>query len=182
MALPRCEHPVVIRAARADEMACLQAIEREAGELFRAVGMTLVADDEPLSVQALLGFQQSGRAWVAVDEHDHPVGYLLVDVVDGLAHVEQVSVHPAHGRKGRGRALVDGAAAWAAARGFTAMTLTTFRDVAWNGPYYERLGFEVLPGRAHGPQLRGIRQREIALGLDAWPRVAMRRTIAAGRD
>ena len=48
----------------------------------------------------------AGRAWVA--ERDGEVaGYLLAAVVDGCAHVEQVSVDPAHARRRIGAALVD---------------------------------------------------------------------------
>ncbi len=41
---------------------------------------------------------------------------------------------------GLGSSLVDHLDGWAAARGLAALTLTTYRDVPWNGPYYERLG------------------------------------------
>ena len=33
---------------------------------------------------------------------------------------------------------------WSAARGLPSVTLGTFRDVGWNGPFYEKLGFEFL--------------------------------------
>ena len=34
---------------------------------------------------------------------------------------------------------------WAAGNGYASVTLTTFRDVPWNMPFYERLGFRVIP-------------------------------------
>ena len=33
---------------------------------------------------------------------------------------------------------------WSAARGLPSVTLGTFRDVGWNGPFYEKLGFEAV--------------------------------------
>ena len=57
------------------------------------------------------------------------------------------------------------------------MTLTTFRDVPWNGPYYERCGFRVVEPGELGPGLRRIRAAEVARGLDAEPRVAMRQDL-----
>jgi hypothetical protein len=36
------------------------------------------------------------------------------------------------------------AATHASATGVQALTLTTFRDVDWNAPYYSRCGFRVL--------------------------------------
>ena len=47
----------------------------------------------------------------------------------------------------------------------------------WNGPYYERCGFRVLADDELTPGLREIRAHEIALGLDRWPRVCMRRDL-----
>jgi hypothetical protein len=49
--------------------------------------------------------------------------------------------------------------------------------VPWNGPYYERCGFRVLPDDDLTPGLREIRAHEIAFGLDRWPRVTMRRDL-----
>ena len=131
------------------------AIERDAGRVFATVGMPAIAADDPGSVAELEPFRAGGRAWVAVDDADRPVAYLLSAVVDGCAHVEQVSVAPTHARRGLGAALVDHLAATAASQGRPAVTLTTFRDVPWNAPYYERLGFH--GGGAGRPGARATR-------------------------
>jgi GNAT superfamily N-acetyltransferase len=155
----------------------MQAIERAAGRLFAELGMTAVAEDEPPSLEALRDHLRAGRAWVRTDADDRPVAYLLADVVDGCAHLEQVTVHPDHARRGLGRELVEHLVAWARHHGFPAVTLTTFTDVPWNGPYYERLGFRSLDPAGLTPGLRRIRAAEAAHGLDAWPRAAMRREV-----
>ena len=41
-----------------------------------------------------------------------------------------------------------------------AVTLTTFRDVPWNAPYYERLGFRTLAADEITPGLAAIRAHE----------------------
>jgi GNAT superfamily N-acetyltransferase len=179
MARPRMHYQAMLRAARSDDLPKLGDLERAAGESFRDVGMDLVADDEPFSVAELAAYQEDGRAWVVADEADEPVAYLLLDVVDGNGHVEQVSVHPDHAGGRLGARLVDAAAAWAEARGLEALTLTTYAEVPWNGPYYERLGFRPLAGAGLTPGLRRIREREAAHGLDRWPRIAMRRELRA---
>ena len=69
------------------------------------------------------------------------------------------------------------AVVWAAAQALSAITLTTFTKVAWNGPYYERLGFRYLPEDQIGPELREIRRQEARRGLDAWPRACMWRPV-----
>ncbi len=163
----------MIRLARPDDLPALIDVEREAGELFREVGMAAIADDDPGTVAELAVYQSAGRAWVSVDDDDRPVAYLVAVVVDGCAHIEQVSVRPSHARRGLGSALIETLADWARSRGLTALTLTTFETVPWNAPYYERLRFRVVPEAEIGAGLRSIRRAEAARGLDAWPRVAM---------
>lgn len=171
-----------IRLARHDDLPTLPDIERAAGAPFRDLGMHAVADGEPPGVPTLRSFQRDGRVWVYVDGDDRPVAYVLAEVVDGQAHVDQVSVHPSHAGNGIGRRLIDRVDEWAAEHGLTELTLTTFVDVPWNGPYYQRLGFRYLREDELGEGLRAIREREAALGLDRWPRAAMireRRSAAA---
>lgn len=166
-----------IREAGENELPALQDIERAAGCWFRDVGMPEIADDEPPTVDELATYRRAGRAWVAVDVTDRPVAYLIADMVDGNVHVEQVSVHPDSARHGVGRSLLDHVAARAAADGVPALTLTTFAEVPWNAPYYERCGFRRLDDAELTSGLRAIRRREAAHGLDRWPRVCMRRDL-----
>jgi GNAT superfamily N-acetyltransferase len=176
---------VVIRAARSGDLESLRAIERAAGESFRSLGMDLVANHEPRSIDELAMYAEAGRAFVAADAADGPVGYVLLDIVDGAAHVEQVSVHPRHARRAIGRALIERAAGWARLHDLDSLTLTTVVDVPWNGPYYERLGFRYLSTDDQTPGLRAIRDREAGVGLDAWPRGCMRlrvRPAEGGHD
>ncbi|MEU4246440.1 GNAT family N-acetyltransferase [Amycolatopsis sp. NPDC026612] len=167
----------MIRLARPDDLPALIDVELDAGSLFREVGMAAIADDDPGSVAELATYQEAGRAWVSVDSGDRPVAYLVAALVDGCAHIEQVSVRPGHARRGLGSALIETLAEWAASRGLKALTLTTFAAVPWNAPYYERLGFRVVPAAEMGTGLRSIRRAEAARGLDTWPRVAMTRPL-----
>ncbi|MGH3974998.1 MAG: GNAT family N-acetyltransferase [Pseudonocardiaceae bacterium] len=167
----------MIRAARADDLPVLRELERAAGASFRDLGMHAIADDPPPSLAELAVFQHEDRAWVVVDDGDIPIAYLLLDVVDGNAHIEQISVHPDHARQGLGRTLLDTAASWAQERGLAALTLTTYADVPWNAPYYLRLGFQVMTEAQITSGLRRIQEHEAAKGLDVWPRVTMRRPV-----
>jgi len=167
----------VLRSATESDVSVMRDVERAAGEAFRSLGMDAVADDDPPPAVVLREYVASGRAWV-VDEGHGPAGYLLADVVDGCAHVEQVTVHPEHAGARWGARLVDHLAERALRRGLPALTLTTFRDVPWNGPYYLRLGFRWLPEEELTPGLRALRQREREHGLDRWPRGCMRREVS----
>jgi GNAT superfamily N-acetyltransferase len=169
----------MIRLATAADLPRLAAIEVAAGEMFRGLGMARVADDDPFTAEELAGYQRAGRAWVSTtDVGDAPVGYALALEVDAGAHLEQVSVHPRYARQRRGAALVEAVSAWAAGRGLPWLTLTTFAAVPWNAPYYERLGFEIVPDADQTAGLVAIRAHEARRGLDAWPRVTMRRRTA----
>ena len=162
------------RNGRHGDLEQLREIERSAGQAFAEFDMQAIADDEPPSVEALAEYCDSNRLWVATDDQDIPVAYLVAELVDGCAHIEQVSVHSDHAGHGLGRLLIDRLTQWANERGLSALTLTTFSEVPWNRPYYERLGFRVLSPDDLTPGVRAVRQQEAKLGLDAWPRVSMR--------
>ena len=72
---------------------------------------------------------------------ERPVGFIQVLEVDGLAHLEQLSVLPRDGRRGYGRRLVEAASSEARRRGYKRITLRTFADVPWNAPFYATCGF-----------------------------------------
>lgn len=166
-----------IRAAIEADLAVLAQVERAAGRMFRDIGMPEIADDEPPSPQVLAGYLAAGRAWVAVDDADRPVAYLIAEPVDGNLHIEQVSVHPDAAGRGVGRRLIEHLARHAKAGDVPALTLTTFADVPWNGPYYRRCGFRPIDDAGLTPGLAAIRRREAAHGLDRWPRICMRREL-----
>ena len=167
----------LVRLARESDLHVLREIERGAGQCFADIGMAFIAEDEPPSIEALREFQSEGQAWVWADTHDLPVAYLLAELVDGCAHLEQVSVHPDYAHRRIGRALMDHLADWARAQALQAITLATFTEVPWNGPYYARCGFRYLTDDELTPGLRAIRTNEAKHGLDQWPRACMRREL-----
>lgn len=168
---------IAIRLTRSVDLAVIQRIELAAGELFRDIGMADIADHPVPTLALLADYQRAGRSWVAVDGSDQPIAFALVKIIDGRAHIEQVSVDPAYARRRIGRDLIDHVESWAAGLGLSALTLTTFRDVEWNGPYYGRLGFTVLAPAGHGPELAAVMVEEAAHGLDPAQRIAMIRPI-----
>ena len=164
----------MIRPATHDDVEACRDVERAAGVAFRDVGLAEIAEHEPMAAAEMRACFDDGRAWVA--EVDGAVaGYVLVEVVDGRAHVEQVSVAPERQGAGIGRALLEAVDRWAAAQGMDAVTLTTFRDVPWNAPLYAHLGFAVVDDPS--PALRAFVDHEASLGLDPALRVVMRRPL-----
>ena len=57
--------------------------------------------------------------------------------------------------------------------GYSAITLTTFRDLPWNGPFYARLGFEEVTALDAHPRLAGELALEADHGLPVERRCAM---------
>ncbi|GAA3377152.1 GNAT family N-acetyltransferase [Streptomyces sannanensis] len=171
-----------IRPAEWGDLASLPELQLAAGEAFRGIGMADVADNPPQTVEELAVFQRAGRVWVGVDSVGTPMGFVAVDLLDGCAHIEQVSVHPSAGGRGLGRRLIDHVASWAADMRLPALTLSTFRTVPWNAPYYRRLGFSELEAEQITPGLRSAMEAEAALGLDLSTRVCMRRSVRQGPD
>ena len=82
--------------------------------------------------------------------------------------------------QGIGRRLIDAAIAAARVRGLSAVTLTTFRHVPWNAPYYQRLGFETLAAHQLNQRLAIILKGEVEAGLPGDRRCAMRLNLALG--
>jgi len=169
---------ISIRAARVEDGPAQQRIEIAAGKRFEEVDMPEIERDEPPTIASLAKYANEGCAWTAVDEEDCPLGYVLVSIVDGRAHIDQVSVSPEVQGQGIGRALIERVARWAVERGMTGITLTTFDSVPWNRPLYEHLGFRVIGDSEIGPDLRALREHEAALGLDLNLRVCMQRDLA----
>lgn len=169
--------PLRIRAATAADVERMRTIEIDAGARFREIGLLAIAADDPPEPAVLLAHVRAGTAWVA-EVDGEVVGYATASVVDAEAHLDQVSVMGAAAGRGVGRALIDRVLSWGRASGFPTVTLTTFRDVAWNGPYYERLGFVAVHEAGLGPELGAIRTAERVAGIDVAPRQAMRRSCA----
>lgn len=154
-----------IRVATLGELPRLVEIELESDSIFAEVGIGPFQYD--------CSAAQLAAAAIVLVAGKAPVGFVSVEVVDDAAHIWQLSVLPSMQRQGIGRALVAAVCDWAAAEGYIAVTLTTFRDVPWNAPFYEKLGFVEL--RELTPSLVDIRRREREVGDDALgARIAMR--------
>ena len=169
-----------IALAREQQLGALAGIERAAAEAFALEDLPESQRDEVTDLEELAAAQRDGRLWVASDARGEPVGFAIVFRLAQSAHLDELAVHPAHQRRGLGRALVRAVALWARAVGASRLTLTTFRFVAWNLPWYERLGFVALPEAALSHELAEIFEREIATGLPRERRVAMALDLATG--
>jgi GNAT superfamily N-acetyltransferase len=163
-----------IRLATQADARALPEIEASAGEIFRDIPeLAWIADDGGQSEERHRELIAQGTAWVATNKHGMPVGFINGEELDGNFHIWELSVHRAfHGQR-IGKALIEKAKRFARDKHLHALTLTTFRDVPWNAPYYRSLGFEVVEGDAVTKALASILQKEADLGLPVDLRCAM---------
>jgi len=173
-AVPRA---YTITQARLEDLSALPAIELAAARLLTGYAPESVLA-ETTADEVLQTAQSHGHLWVALAE-DVPVGFAHVRILEPMvAHLEEIDVHPDHGRRGLGRRLVMAVCAYAETNEYRAVTLTTFRDVPFNMPFYASLGFEVIPAEQLSAALREVVEDETHRGLDPDRRVAMRRSCA----
>ena len=171
--------PYRIRTARPADAAQLPAVERSAGRAFLALpSLEWLAGDAGQPVERHRDWIDGGYALVAVDEDDAPVGFLSAERQGDTLHLWELSVCHAWQGRGIGRALLTQLIATARRRQVAVLTLTTFRDVAWNRPFYETLGFVTLAEPDLPAGLRRILAREAEHGLPPERRCAMRLTLA----
>jgi predicted N-acetyltransferase YhbS len=165
-----------IRLAQPADIPLLPEIERAAARLFAGLGLVQDLDDTR-SIEELERAQKADRLWVVTESSGEPVGFAMAIEVDGLAHLDELDVRPEHGRRGLGTALVETVCEWAKNAGFKAITLSTFRDVSWNAPFYARLGFCILPEDELTEGLLRLWEIEVGWGLPIGKRVMMRREL-----
>jgi GNAT superfamily N-acetyltransferase len=161
-----------IRPVTPVEYPALIEIEEAADRLFDLAGYG--STPGPASVADL------ARAQLVLVAGDPPVGYARMEVVDGRAHLESVSVRPSSMRRGLGSALVNAVCDRAREAGYAEITLCTFAEVPWNAPFYTGLGFTELTEAEFTPGLHELRRAEQEIGLDAMGRrIVMIRSLSA---
>jgi GNAT superfamily N-acetyltransferase len=157
-----------VRVAEDADLRQLPALEAAADEVFAARGIT----DLPPPATA----EQRAGAWRVLVVGRPVEGFAVLERHGEDVHLEQLSVHPAAARRGRGAALLEAAVDAAREAGAARVTLTTYADVPWNGPWYARHGFAELADPAGA--LAAVRAAERAAGLDRHGRrVVMTRPV-----
>ncbi len=166
-----------IQLARADDIPLLDVIEAAAGTIFPpgSIPENILAERVPhdLFMEAM----RKGRLLVVVDSTQPPVGFAFWQEVAGCALLALVEVDPQHGQQGLGAALVSRIINQVVQAGFPYLYLTTFANVPWNAPFYQKLGFVILNDAEQPGFIKEILLDEQGRGLNN--RVAMRYSIPA---
>lgn len=163
-----------VRLAEPEDLPLLQAVETAADQRFAEVMDISAWGSSPHRTPT--GAERATRGTLLVV--GQPVlGFAHIVDLDGGRHLEALAVHPGAQGRGIGGSLLRSAYGVVADAGVDALTLTTFADVPWNGPWYAHHGFAPLSDPLP-PALAALRADEHAAGLDdSGPRIAMSRRI-----
>lgn len=168
-----------IRSTAEIDVAALQAVEISASQAFKAIdGLASFAGSSCATMDQHRPAIEAQTSWLAETVDGNPVGFLAALPEDSVLHIFETSVHYDHQKQGIGQALLAHAEEHARSRGLSELTLTTFRHVPWNAPFYEKLGFEILADEDCEPRLLKLVQDERSAGLP-FPekRCAMRKIL-----
>ncbi len=171
----------MIRRPRPNEIKLLPQIENDADRRFARVGLLHMLNMPPATIASLDQGRGRGLLWVAVSPFGQPLGFALMKLRGGTAWLDQLSVLDRWQRLGHGAALIDRSAETARALGFDALYLSTYRDVPWNAPFYERRGFREVPRATFARPLRVVLTTECSHGHPVWRRTIMRRSVSLPR-
>lgn len=166
------------RLAEVFDLAALGPLELRAAERFRESSHAYACGLPPFDGVALAHQQRAGKVWVAVNESEQPIGFAIAGRLSDEPYLCELDVEPAYGGQGIGRSLLRAVAAGARADGAASLLLSTFADIPWNGPFYARLGFEVVPLTAYTEAMHALRRNEGAQGMLLESRVIMRARLS----
>ncbi|MCE5287639.1 MAG: GNAT family N-acetyltransferase [Nocardiaceae bacterium] len=168
---------VTIRPAHLGDIAAIQDVEERAATVFAATTSSYAMALPVLSADFLRPQITDERVWVAVNAHQEVIGFAVATLIDGMPHLHELDVVPEYARRGIGKLLIETVTTWALSTGHSALTLSTFRDIPWNAPFYAKLGFTEVAQLT--PGLEALRSQELAVGLHIDNRIVMRLAIGS---
>ena len=162
-----------LRLARAEDADAMPAIEEAAAQVFTDIDWLGTVDpSDTWEPDELRPFIRRGHCLVAHVGEDM-AGFLISEPVGRELHVWEMDVSPQFQRRGIGAGLLRACQIDARNAGFRALTLTTFRELAWNAPFYRRLGFTEIDDLSAHARLKHALEEEAEWGLPRERRCAM---------
>lgn len=147
-------------------------VERSGDQRFAGGDLDWLTREPPTPSDWLAPYCDAGSVLLA-ERAGEILGFVASGPRDGDWVIFQISVGLEAQGKGVGKALMLATLEQGRAMNCAAAILTTYRDVAWNAPWYSRFGFEeVAPD--FSPMIVRMRGNEAAHGHDMSRRCAMR--------
>ena len=167
-----------VRAINPLDIEKLVEIEKSAAQAFLYIPeLAWIAKSPVLSADTHLELIANVYSFVIANAQDQPVGFLYAKKQGQDFYIIEMDVHLDFQKQGIGRQLIEYAIDYAQQYGFVSVSLTTFVNVAWNRPFYEKLGFQMINQCDLPVYLQNVLNNEVAFGFSRESRCAMRLTI-----
>lgn len=167
-------HTYYLRLSGTEDMADLCRISAEARLRYSNFpSLAHILETPALSPERL----EACRVVVALDSESQKIlGFVAMRLLDGLLYLDNISVAPSASGIGVGATLLSAAIEHAECLGVQAVSLTTFREPPWNGPWFRKHGFLTMPAACIGEGLKQVMARQ-GLNLDVTTRETLWRVV-----
>ncbi len=162
-----------VRLAHPEDAEGFAEVEEDAARILRdapsLAQVTMPPTRSAAEYRAIIAQRQS----LAAESDARIIGFAAARPAGRELHLHELSVARAFQRNGIGGTLLRALQIDARNAGFASITLHTFRDIAWNAPFYAEYGFvEVTDPTAH-PRLAAGLDSAVEAGLPREMRCAM---------
>ena len=167
-----------IRLSRPEDAPAFHEVEEDAAQLLAGepslAGIPVPPSNSAAEYRKMIA-QQHCLTAVAGEDLDtgRVVGFAATRRHGRELHLHELSVATAFQRKGIGATLLRALKIDARNAGVRAITLHTYRDLAWNAPFYARHGWVVVVDLATHPRLKAGHEAAVDFGLPRERRCAM---------
>lgn len=166
-----------MRAMKDGEQEALWQIDCAAAQRFADHGFPSLAQTSGPPPHTFLAVLEGRGVWVVADATDIPVGFAVAGDLEGLLWLYEMGVHPSHGKKGIGKALLSAVIDHGKWAFYGTMGLSTFRNVPFNEPFYAKFGFMRVDPLAASSVVCSQFEGEIPEGVHPASRILMIRKL-----
>lgn len=164
---------MILRASTTEDIEALQQVEAAAARRFLDVPeLAFLAEAGVTDAGTHRRAIEQNLSWLVAGREGQILGFCYCQKHPDSLYLAEISTHPDFQRTGVGRMLLEAVFDSAGRLGAKEVTLTTYQDVPWNAPWYQRHGFERVETHELSAELAECWRHQQE--LMALPRCAMR--------
>lgn len=137
---------IIIRDALLSDLTTCQTIEQSAAKRFLESDIAEInklADGDPLSAEMLTSSIDNELCFISEIDQE-AVGFIALTQYSNSWYIEEISVVDHAQSQGVGNGLLSYIKMLAEIKRIASINLITFKDVAWNQPYYTKKGYRQI--------------------------------------
>ncbi|QIX97959.1 GNAT family N-acetyltransferase [Cedecea sp. FDAARGOS_727] len=166
---------MILRASTIGDIEALRRVEAAAARLFlSAPELAFLAQAGVTDATTHRRAIEQNLSWLVAGSEGPIMGFCYCQMQQDSLYLAEISTHPDFQRAGVGTALLEAVFEHARRLNVKEVTLTTYRDVPWNAPWYRRHGFERVETHELSAELAECLRHQQEEGLMVLPRCAMR--------